>query len=98
MNYYWPGNVRELENIIERAVALTENSILTGTDLPIKNCQVSYQKGNEDFFAVKELIPLKELENMYIKRVLDEVNGNKEKAARLLGISKRTLYRKEDIL
>ena len=96
LNYYWPGNVRELENIIERAVALSEGKILTGDDLPIKNCNTSYNKVNNNFFSIEELLPLEEIKIRYINRVLEEVNGNKEKAARLLGISKRTLYRKED--
>lgn len=88
----WEGNVRELENAIERSVALSKHFVLQPTDLPDyiqKINEVEILKG-----AAEKRLRLKEFERLYIKRILQDVKGDREKAAAVLGISKRTLYRK----
>ena len=87
--YDWPGNVRELENAIERAVALGSGPILHSTDLPsnVKN-------GTMEKMPQGEELRLEDLERRAIYRALQESDGDKLKAARLLGIGKTTLYRK----
>jgi DNA-binding NtrC family response regulator len=89
-NYDWPGNVRELENMVERTVALCEGDIIETTDLPEKLMRVR--------IAVREIdqdeVTLDALEEEHIKKVLLKVNGDKVKAAQILGINLSTLYRK----
>ena len=96
MTYAWPGNVRELENCIERAVALARFDQITVEDLPEK--VRAYQTDRilvsaDDATAV---VTLDELERRYILQVLQLVGGNKSRAAQLLGLDRRTLYRKLD--
>lgn len=92
--YAWPGNVRELRNVIERAVALTHYDRIVVEDLPEKirdyrSSQVLI--GSED---PTELVPLEEVERRYILHVLQAVGENKTTAARVLGLDRKTLYRK----
>jgi len=92
--YTWPGNVRELRNGIERAVALTRFEQITVEDLPEK---VRDYQGSHILVAAddpSELVPLEQVERGYILRVLDAVGGNKTLAARVLGLDRKTLYRK----
>ena len=92
--YAWPGNVRELRNSIERAVALTRFEQLTVEDLPER---VQTYRQSEIVIAAEdpgELPPLEEVERRYILRVLDSVGGNKALAARILGLDRKTLYRR----
>lgn len=92
--YRWPGNVRELRNAMERAVALTRFEEVAVEDLPetIRDYQQSHLVlGGEDPNA---LIPLEEVERRYVQHVLEAVGGNKSIAARVLGLGRRTLYRK----
>lgn len=93
MTYPWNGNVRELENIIERVVVLTNKEVIDVTDLPISGNSDSL----EDFFAtaVSSLPTVGDLEKRYMKYVLEKTGGRKEKASQILGINRRTLYRKE---
>jgi len=93
-SYTWPGNVRELRNCIERAVALTEFEELTVDDLPerIRGYRPSHIVVVGD--DPSELVPLEEVERRYIQRVLDNVQGNKTVAAKILGLDRATLYRK----
>ena len=90
MGYDWPGNVRELENAIEHAIALRSGSILRTGDLPSNLHHASGEKLPQN----DEVLPLEKLERRAILRVLQEVDGDKLAAARLLGIGKTTLYRK----
>ncbi|MFO0748361.1 MAG: sigma-54 dependent transcriptional regulator [Myxococcota bacterium] len=86
----WPGNVRELANAIERAVALTEHDALVVEDLappPTSSARPSP-------VASDDAASLALVEQQHIERVLSAVGGNKTKAARILGIDRRTLYRK----
>jgi two-component system response regulator HydG len=94
IGYGWPGNVRELENCIERAVALAQFDKLTVEDLPEK--VRAYQVGR---FVVSaddstEVVPMDQVERSYIQRVLSLTGGNKARTAQLLGLDRRTLYRK----
>ena len=96
--YDWPGNVRELENCMERAVALARYDEITVADLPDKISR--YERGELVIGAddPSELPTLAELESRYIRRVLRAVKGNKTQAAQVLGLARRTLYRRLDRL
>ena len=90
--YDWPGNVRELRNALERAAALTNSDTIEADQLlPSHTSQTV-----EGATATSDLAPLTldQLERQHILRVLDEHSGNRERAAAVLGISARTLYRK----
>ena len=91
--YDWPGNVRELENCLERACALTTGPVIHLSDLP---SSVSYtHKGLAAGEAGKpKIIPMAELERQTILSAIEQLNGDKLMAARLLKIGKTTLYRK----
>jgi len=88
--YDWPGNVRELENAIERAVALGSGPFLSVHDLP-SNLQYPT---SERAPGREEVLPLEELERRAIMSTLRQTGGDKQAAARALGIGKTTLYRK----
>ena len=93
--YRWPGNVRELENAVERAVSLSHGPLVTPDDLPesirtaapLDAKAVSASEGDE------VCLTLEEVEKRHLIRVLKEMKGNKVKAAKILGIDRRTLYR-----
>jgi two-component system response regulator HydG len=92
--YSWPGNVRELQNAMERAVALAQYDQVTVDDLPEK---IRAYRPSHVLIAAddpSELVPLEEAERRYILRVVESVGGNKTLAARILGIGRKTLYRK----
>jgi DNA-binding NtrC family response regulator len=82
----WPGNVRELENVVERAATLAKGRHITRDDL-----RIEFTPGSSGELGVRP--SLAEVESQYIRRVLDEVRGDKRAAARILGISVRTLQR-----
>jgi two-component system response regulator HydG len=93
MRYDWPGNVRELENIIERAVIMARGEMITPLEFPndlqkldgeLKESQIDLSPGRS----------LKEVEKVMILRTLEETGGNRTHAARILGISRRTLQLK----
>lgn len=90
MHYPWPGNVRELEHVIERAVALATHSVLSVDDLPSDLRRAGWNRAD-----VTNGLPgtLSALQREHVLKVLNSTGGNKERAARLLGISRRTLYR-----
>jgi two-component system response regulator HydG len=92
--YSWPGNVRELRNCMERAVALTQYEQITVDDLPekIQAYRRSHVLVASDDPA--ELASLEIVERRYILRVMEAVGGNKTLAAQVLGIGRKTLYRK----
>jgi transcriptional regulator with PAS, ATPase and Fis domain len=89
--YHWPGNVRELENVIERALILCDGGVIEPEHLPLGvRLDTSFRESSED----QRLTTLEEVERRYIKRVLEECKGHRQKAASILGISERNLYRK----
>jgi DNA-binding NtrC family response regulator len=88
--YPWPGNVRELENVIEQLVAASPGGLIDREALPAK-ITASRAPRPDDLF--QELPPLEELERRYLKHVLAAVNGHRTRAAEVMGIDRRTLYR-----
>ena len=94
LGYRWPGNVRELRNVIERAVALTRFDSITVDDLPDK---IRDHRGTTIFIGGEdptELVSLDAVERRYIEHVLKAVDQNRTQAARILGLDRKTLYRK----
>jgi DNA-binding NtrC family response regulator len=92
MNHDYPGNVRELRNIIEGAVALCENGTLTAEDTPI-GLQVGRDQAPEGL-RIAAGTPLEEVERLCIIETLRHTEGNKRRAAALLGISEKSVYNK----
>jgi transcriptional regulator with PAS, ATPase and Fis domain len=90
IRYRWPGNVRELENVIERTATLCSSNIILPEDLP-RRLQVETSQISTS--PLPSRMPLSELEKLYIQKVLEETGGNKKRAADILGIDRRTLYR-----
>ena len=84
----WPGNIRELRNALEQAAILGDGKQITPSDLPPEIGKIG--RGQMKFL----LKPLAEVERQYILRALEETGGNKAKTAKLLGISRETLYQK----
>ena len=82
--YHWPGNVRELENVVERAVILSESGTLGAEDLSIPSSTSVTELGTNP--------SLEEMEKAYILQVLKEAGGNQSRASQLLGIDRKTLY------
>ncbi len=89
--YSWPGNIRELENIIERAVALANGKEITPDFLPeyLSSLSIHTYRQNDS-----DLPTLVEQEKKYIKWVLEKCQGNKTKAAKIMGINRVSLWRK----
>ena len=92
--YAWPGNVRELRNCIERAVALTRFEEITVADLPESIQDYRRSRLVVDLDDPGQLPPLEEMERRYILRVLEAVHGHRTRAAEVLGLDRKTLYRK----
>ncbi|BFU94881.1 MAG: Transcriptional regulatory protein ZraR [Nitrospira sp.] len=95
IDYDWPGNVRELENVIERAVTLSRSDKILPDDLP---AAIQGSRGDRRVLdeAAEKTLPLHEVEKEYIRKILEKTGGNKYRAAHLLGIDRKTLYRKLD--
>lgn len=89
--YPWPGNVRELENVIERAVVLGRGEFITPEHLPP---ELSVAASVDNVIFIPLGTPLQEVERIVIRETLRFVGGNKQEAARLLGIAARTIYRR----
>ena len=99
MEYNWPGNVRELENVIERAVVLSRGQIITSRELPFGDHEAgdgedgegeADAKGDSSFFKKS----VAQFEKDLIMKALRDANGNRSKAAEMLGIYRRLLYAK----
>lgn len=93
LNYQWPGNVRELKNIIERGIILSNGNEILPDHLPIE-LRRSQMDGARDRTSDTEDLALETVEKKHIKDVLMMMDGNKSKAARMLGISRSTLREK----
>ena len=91
MSYAFPGNVRELENIIERAVTLASGSTVEMSHLP---ADLREQRFDIQRRPTSKFITLEENEKEYIDWILAQVNGNKTRAAEILGIDRVSLWRK----
>jgi two-component system response regulator HydG len=90
--YRWPGNVRELENVVERAVVLSRGPRVGLDSLPE---QVRQGRGARMVLSFRVGTPLKEMERSMIEATLRFAHGDKNLAANLLGITARTIYRRE---
>ncbi|MDZ4678595.1 MAG: sigma-54 dependent transcriptional regulator [Oligoflexia bacterium] len=94
MAHPWPGNVRELENVMERAVVLSQSELLTEQEImgsAVESARESFQQLYSDNPT------LDKLEERYIKLILAQVGHKKDSAANILGVNRRTLYRKEKL-
>ena len=89
LSYKWPGNVRELQNVLERGMILAEQNLITERALPLDLVTTLDQGSSDHPFQT-----LQEIEREHILKVLDYVNGHKTKAAKILGVGRKTLYRK----
>jgi len=90
--YDWPGNIRELQNCIESAVVMCRQNTITEKDLP----PALQASGSEDWVRVPLNLSLEEAEKLIIRAAVDFYEGNKSKAAEVLGIGRKTLHRKLD--
>ncbi len=87
--YPWPGNVRQLENVLERAVTLAGGPVLLAEDLELEPASAPAAGPTLPASAMS----LDEVKHWYVRRVLEAEGGNKQRAAEILGVDRRTLYR-----
>ncbi len=97
--YAWPGNVRELRNCLERAAAISPSDTIEASQIPFLSSEAAGVAASSSAQAAAAAphsapVTLEELEREHILRVLHDSDGNRERAAAILGISSRTLYRK----
>lgn len=90
LRHTWPGNVRELRNTIERLVVSSRGSLIEAFDLTDTVAAVPSIPQDQPF---SDLPTLDELERRYLLHVLDASKGNRTRAAEILGVDRRTLYR-----
>jgi DNA-binding NtrC family response regulator len=91
MTHTWPGNVRELENAVEHALTMGSGEVLTPEDLP---ASVTTPERDIVEEATLDNVTLSEVERRYILRILEKMDGHQIKTAQILGIDRRTLYRR----
>jgi DNA-binding NtrC family response regulator len=94
--YHWPGNVRELENALERALVLAREGIVTQAEIQLRapSERTSARWTDQVPLEVGWQTNVSELEKALVERDLRQAQGNKSKAAELLGIHRRLLYEK----
>lgn len=92
MSMRWPGNIRELENTIERAVVFCEETLIDEEHIQAPDISEAGPSFTDLF---SRLMSLDQLEREYIEYVLVQTGGNKEKASEILGVNRKTLYRKQ---
>jgi DNA-binding NtrC family response regulator len=92
MGMKWEGNVRELENVVERAIVLCNDALVDESDIPTPDTLTP-----DEFFgeSTNDFPTLTKLEERYIRLIMEKTGGRKDKASQILGINRRTLYRKE---
>ena len=97
--YSWPGNIRELENVVVRAVGVCDGTI-RAKDLPNRVRNFSQKQGETETShngavdrPADDWVPLSEIEGRYVAQVLEHTRGNKQAAARVLAIDRKTLDR-----
>jgi len=95
-NYDWPGNVRQLRNIVESMVVVDYDGLLDMDDLPEELAEETAPAQEPSGSSMNALVgkPLEEVERLFIAETLGFTGGNREEAAKMLGIGERTLYRK----
>jgi two-component system, NtrC family, response regulator AtoC len=101
MRQRWEGNARELENAIERALVLCSGQEIAPEDLAFEDEGGATPDGasfEETLLAeaFRKRMTVRELTDLYIERVLTECGGSKMEAARILGLNRRTLYRRDE--
>jgi DNA-binding NtrC family response regulator len=94
--YLWPGNVRELEAAIQRGVTLTKNTLLTPDDLSMEGAYLPQDQAGIPAHPLTDAI--REAERRYLQEVLQSVGGQRKRAAEILGISRKTLWKKLKLL
>src|SRR5207237_245771 len=98
MEYDWPGNVRELENVVERAVVLSRGQIITSRELPFGDHEAGEheEEGGDEVSVEKSFFKksVAQFEKDLIMKALRDANGNRSKAAEMLGIYRRLIYAK----
>ena len=94
LSYHWPGNVRELENVLERAAMLCSRDFLNIEDLPVYLQKLSSKKRAVPFLEREDLFTLDDLEKEYISFLLKKTHNNLKSTAKILNISRTTLYNK----
>jgi two-component system response regulator AtoC len=98
MQYEWPGNIRELENVIERAAVLSRDEMIYMDDLalPLRLRPMQEISSGKSVTEIRagSAISLAEIQRVHVARVLESVSWNKELAAKILGVSVKTLYAK----
>mgnify|MGYP001486567660 FL=1 len=92
LNYNWPGNIRELRNVIERGIILSENGLITPNALPKAIAEQTNSNGLGESDHI--FLTLDEIEKRHILRAIEHAHGNRSHAADLLGIGRKTIYRK----
>ena len=95
----WPGNARELENCIERALALTNSQEILANDILIPEDPIASDGSIQEMLlriALEQRITVRSLTDAYIDAALEATHGRKSEAARILGMNRRTLYRREE--
>ncbi len=94
LQYDWPGNVRELRNIVQRSIVLTQQATINSDVLPAKISSYQSKQLVIDEGDNQPLDSLEVIERRYIRYVLERTGGNKTEAARVLGLDRKTLYRR----
>jgi two-component system response regulator PilR (NtrC family)/two-component system response regulator HydG len=95
----WKGNARELENTIERALALSDSKEIQPEDLPLDLSGQEHPPASSQWLmhsATRRRLSLREMEDLYIDEILESTGGNKVQAAKVLGIDRKTLYRRAE--
>ncbi len=90
--YHWPGNVRELEATIQRAVTLTKSPVLSAEDISLEGPPIPTGQASINAQSLTDAV--RETERRYLQEVLQSVGGQRKRAAEILGISRKTLWKK----
>ncbi|MDH5683314.1 MAG: sigma-54 dependent transcriptional regulator [candidate division WOR-3 bacterium] len=93
-DYDWPGNIRELRNVIERMIILSERNTIKVRDLPFTTPNHKAAKQSSLMLSGERYLTLEQLEKIYIEKVLKNCHGHRSRAAKILGVTRHTLYNK----